>query len=406
MSSSSLRGALFAALLLLLASPAEAADGPEAKARALFEVGGRAYDNGEFDVALQAFEQAHAIYPKDSLLFSMAQAHRRLFAETKDARSRDEALRLFREYLAKVKTGARRVEANKLVGELEATTTTAAATPTESKKKTRLFVASSTPGIAVSVDGGAATPANRTIEVAPGKHSVTLSAAGFVEQKLEIDVAADEVLPISRDLVEKPAKVEIETNGGASLSVDGRFVGDAPLRAPLELPAGEHFVAVELDGHQTRSKLIKTQRGKQEALDLSLTPTTQRMLSFAFLGTASATAVAAGVFTGLAVVAQSDAQAILDKQAESGLEDGDLSTYRDARAQRDRFVLGAGISGGVAGGLLVTGLVLYLADPAERAVPPRPNEPASKPPPPIIDDLTVVPVVSPELAGVAMGLRF
>jgi tetratricopeptide (TPR) repeat protein len=394
-----------ASALAVMSNGALAADTAEAKAKALFDVGGRAYDNGEFDVALQAFEQAHAIYPKDSLLFSMAQAHRRLFAETKDARSRDEALRLFREYLAKVKTGARRVEANKLVGELEATVA-ATATQTESRKKTRLFVASSTPGITVTVDGGAATPANRTIEVSPGKHKVTLAAAGFVEQKLEIDVAADEVLPLSRDLVEKPAKLEIDTTGGASLSVDGRFVGDAPLRAPLELSAGEHFVSVELDGHQTRTKLITTQRGKQEALDLSLTPTTQRMLSYAFLGTASATAVAAGVFTGLAIVAQSDANAILDKQASSGLDDGDLATYRDARAQRDRFVLGAGISGGVAGGLLVTGVVLYLADPAERAVPPRANEPAGKPAPPAIEGLSVVPVVSPDVAGVIAGLRF
>ena len=406
MASSRLQAGCLALALALWPSSALAAEGAEAKAKALFDVGGRAYDNGEFDVALQAFEQAHAIYPKDSLLFSMAQAHRRLFAETKDARSRDEALRLFREYLGKVKTGPRRVEANKLVGELEATVAGTSANPSESKKKTRLFVASSTPGLTVAVDGGQATPANRTVEVSPGKHSVTLAAEGFVEQKLEIEVPADEVLPLSRDLVEKPAKLDIDTPGGASLSVDGRFVGDAPLRAPLELPAGEHFVAVELDGHETRSKLVTARRGTQEAVDLSLTPTTQRMLSFAFLGTASATAVAAGVFTGLAIVAQSDANAVLEKQAASGLEDGDIESYSDARAQRDRFVLGAGISGGIAGGLLVTGLVLYRADPAERAVPPQTNAPASKPVPPMVDELSVVPVVSPDTVGVTASLRF
>jgi tetratricopeptide (TPR) repeat protein len=406
MASSRILASCLAVAVALWSSPALAVDGAEAKAKALFDVGGRAYDNGEFDVALQAFEQAHAIYPKDSLLFSMAQAHRRLFAETKDARSRDEALRLFREYLARVKTGARRVEANKLVGELEATVAGASSAPTGSQKKTRLFVASSTPGLMVAVDGGQATPANRTVEVSPGKHSVTLAADGFVEQKLDIDVPADEVLPLSRDLVEKPAKLDIDTTGGASLSVDGRFVGDAPLRAPLELSAGEHFVAVELAGHETRSKLVTTRRGAQEAVDLTLTPTTQRMLSFAFLGTASATAVAAGVFTGLAIVAQNDANAVLEKQSQGGLELGDLDTYNDARAQRDRFVLGAGIGGGIAGGLLVTGLALYLADPAERAAPPHAKTPASKPAPPVIDDLSLMPVVSPEIVGAIAGLRF
>ncbi|MBL8741482.1 MAG: PEGA domain-containing protein [Myxococcales bacterium] len=391
--------------LSLAGAEARAADEAETKARTLFEVGGRAYDNGEFDVALQAFEQAHAIYPKDSLLFSMAQAHRRLFAETKDARNRDEALRLFREYLAKVKSGPRRVEANKVVGELEATSPGATG-QSENRKKTRMYVASGTPGITVSVDGGPKQPANRTIEMSPGKHAVTLEADGFVTQKLDVELAPDEVLPLSRDLVELPAKIDIDTTGGASLSVDGRFVGDAPLRSPLELSAGEHFVAVELSGHETRSKVVVARRGKQEALDLTLSPTTQRYLSVAFIGTASASAVASGVFAGLAFAAQSDANAILEKQDDSGLVKDDLETYRSARAQRDRFVLGAGISGGVAGGLLVTGVVLFLADPAERAVPPRPSAPQSKPPPPVVDELAVVPVVSPEIVGIAAGARF
>lgn len=387
-----------------------AAETPETKAKALFDVGGRAYDNGEFDVALQAFEQAHAIYPKDSLLFSMAQAHRRLFAETKEPRSRDEALRLFREYLVKVKAGSRRAEANKLVGELEATSAVVSSSASQTKKKTRLFVASGTPAVTVSIDGGAATLANRTIEITPGKHSLTLQAPGFVAQKLEVDAAPDEVLPISRDLVEMPAKLEVDTTGGASLSIDGRFVGDAPLSAPLDVAAGEHFIAVELAGHQTRSKTVTLARGKREALDLSLAPTTQRYLSFAFIGIASATAVASGIFTGMAFVAESDARAILEKQQASGLETGDLASYEDARSQRDRFVLGAGISGGAAGALLITGLALYLVDPAERAVPPpKPNQPAPKPGAPSAidaDDVTLVPLVSPEVVGVLAGLRF
>ncbi len=41
-----------------------------------FDAGARAYESGQFEAAIQAFDQAYAISPREGLLFSLAQAHR------------------------------------------------------------------------------------------------------------------------------------------------------------------------------------------------------------------------------------------------------------------------------------------------------------------------------------------
>ena len=84
----------------------------------MFEAGGKAYDRAQYDVALQAFQQAYELVPKDGLLFSIAQSHRRLHTINGDVRHRDQAIAAYRLYLDRVKTGGRVSEAVKALEEL------------------------------------------------------------------------------------------------------------------------------------------------------------------------------------------------------------------------------------------------------------------------------------------------
>src|SRR5688572_20421007 len=97
---------------LLLASPANAqtpAPTKEdmARAKELFDAGAREYEAGRFEGALQAFEQAFKIVPRDGIMFSMAQAHRRQYTRTNEKKHLARAAFLYKQYIEKVKSGAR-----------------------------------------------------------------------------------------------------------------------------------------------------------------------------------------------------------------------------------------------------------------------------------------------------------
>jgi len=347
-----------------------------AKARALFEAGGRAYDNAQYDVALQAFTQAYALFPKDGILFSIAQTERRLFTTTGDSRHRDEAVRSYRAYLDKVKTGGRRGDAAKALEDLSAgmapSPSNGGATPPPvtvdtAPKATRFYISSTTPGVRVSVDGKPETAANVTAEVTPGDHKIRFAAPGFREKEVTVQALPEELVPVTFDLEELPGTIRLSTVSGAEINVDGRYVGDAPLTAPLALPSGKHFVVASKDGHVTRSEVVDLSRGKPTPLDLDLPTTTQRDVSYGVFAVSGAALVTSGVFVGLAFWKQGAAQSILDKKTTGNISGDDITEYNDARAARDRFTIAAAATGGGAGLLAIIGLGMFLIDPADKA---------------------------------------
>jgi hypothetical protein len=70
------------AILLFLGGAADATSEPhrqrKAAARASFDSGNRAYNRGEFELALNHFEQGYALVPQSAFLFDMAQCRRQL----------------------------------------------------------------------------------------------------------------------------------------------------------------------------------------------------------------------------------------------------------------------------------------------------------------------------------------
>lgn len=388
-----------------------------AKARALFDAGGRAYDAAQYDVALQAFQQAYSVLPKDSIVFSIAQANRRLYTTTGNVANRAEAVRLYRQYLDTAKGGSRRGDAARALEELSAG---AVAAPTDgaapppataiAAPKTRLYVSSSTPDVSISIDGGPPALRSATAEVQPGPHKVAFSAKGFVDKVVEVDAVSGELVPVTFDLEEKLGALTVSSADGAAISVDGRFVGEAPLASPLALPRGRHFVVAELNGHTSRSATVAVERGEPASADLELDTTLQRDLSIVVFSGSGAALVVAGVFTGLALAQQSKASDILARAETENLVKSDLTDYENARSARDRHVIVAASTGAGAGLLAVVGLGMLLVDPPDRitggVTPDAPGPAQETPKTPTLDLEEVGAAVGPDGAALTLGFRF
>ena len=70
----------------------------EARAKALFKVGGHAYEAGQYEVAIRAFEGAYSAARRPEIVFSLAQSHRLQFFADGDTRKLERAVALYREY--------------------------------------------------------------------------------------------------------------------------------------------------------------------------------------------------------------------------------------------------------------------------------------------------------------------
>jgi hypothetical protein len=341
-----------------------------ARAKELFDAGAREYANGNFDLAIQALEQAYAISPREGIMFSMAQAHRRFYERAGDKQSLARSVELYKQYVDKVKTGGRVTDAVKALGQLEPelkkareTTGDGAEPPpiAAQPKKTRIVVNIFVEGTMVSIDGGAPKKPPLNEEVKPGPHKVKLFAPGYFEEEREIDVSEGEIAPANLPQRERPAELVIDTESGADINVDGRYIGEAPLSRPIELPSGRHFVVVLENGHETWEKDVDLVRGKKHAFSAELSSTLQRDLSYAVLGTAGGFAAASIVFGALAFERDATASGLLDDRQARGLSVAELADYEDAKKARGLYT-GVAIGtagGGVALAILGTGLLVF-----------------------------------------------
>lgn len=94
------------------AQPTAADDERRARARAYASAGIAAHDRGDYDQAIALFEQAYAELPHPALFFNLAQAHRL-------AGHSEQALGLYRRYLAAVPDGELAAEARTWITNLE-----------------------------------------------------------------------------------------------------------------------------------------------------------------------------------------------------------------------------------------------------------------------------------------------
>ncbi len=401
--------------LLAFGTNAAAQDASVAKAKELFDAGAREYENGRFDLAIQAFEQAYKVAPRDGILFSMAQANRRQYTRSSDPAYLVRAVELYKQYIDRVKAGGRVTDAVKALGELEPQLKQvegSGATPVQPAAvlKTRIVVNIFVPGTVVSIDNGPpkAPPINE--EVAPGNHVVKLSAPGYFDEERNIAVEKGEIAPANLPQREKPAELAIDVESGAEISIDGRFVGEAPLTRAIELPSGRHFIAVLKTGHETYTSEIELTRGSKQTLTPELATTTQRDLSYVVIAGAGAFATAGIVFVGLALDREAKATEILEQRDSRTLSRTEVADYEDARTDRSLYTalaIGGG-GAGVALGLLGVGLAVFdkprpVAAPRLEG-PTREKEPGDDEPKDI--EVSGVPLVGPGFAGANLKLSF
>jgi hypothetical protein len=109
-----------AAVLAFTAAPAEAQDAE--KARQLFQQGSKYYDLGQFDKAIEAWQQGYDQKPDPGFLYNIAQAYR----QKQDA---NKAIFFYKGYLRNSPKAQNRVEVEKKIAELQRQLDTGAPPP-------------------------------------------------------------------------------------------------------------------------------------------------------------------------------------------------------------------------------------------------------------------------------------
>lgn len=365
----SLLALAFASLLALSATP-EDADIEAAKT--YFEAGRLAYEGGQFSIAATAFEEAYRLSPRAQVIFSLAQAQRQQYFVDRDPARLRRALVLFKEYIELVPSGGRRDHAVQHVVDLEEhllrlppqpPVQTDTPPPAKVESKTQLMITSRTPSALAAIGGEEPSELPQIREVKPGEHTVRVEAEGFLAEQLEAVAVEGRLVVVDVSLKEKPAVIRVQAPDGADISLDGRLLGEAPLTAPVEVPAGRHFVAVTQRGSYGFARDLTLDRGQDLALRAELETTTQRNVAHVFLGTATALVVAGAITGGIAFAAENTAKDIDGRRLDrTGLSPADLEEYRASVDRRDRFAPPALALLGVGATAAITGALLYFID--------------------------------------------
>ena len=178
-----------AAALALGARPADAraqenAPGEAARreqAAELVDQGTERYQAGDYEGALERFDQAYRAYPSPKIFLNQGGALRKLGR-------RAEAAQAYHRFLTETDFSGLSADkvrlARQALGELEV-----------ALGRVRLEVRP--PAAAAAVDGRpAGVPLDRPIFVEPGKHLIRVSASGYVDRELSVEVAALEELHV------------------------------------------------------------------------------------------------------------------------------------------------------------------------------------------------------------------
>ena len=188
------------------------------------------------------------------------------------------------------------------------------------------------------------------------------------------------------DLKEKVGVISVETNvEGAEILVDDASVGTTPLEKAVVVNAGKRKFAASKDGYTPESRVIDVAGRDEQTVTLTLQPIgggqrqgpdpkpaplppppprePDRTAAWVMLGVTAASAVATGVFGGLAVGARSDLDAELDRFP------GDPTALDDAQSRATTFAAVTDVLGAVTAVAGVTTIVLFATASSPDAAP-------------------------------------
>jgi hypothetical protein len=384
---------------------------PEDRAKAFFQAGAQAYDNGRFDDAAQAFEEAYTLAKLPAILFSMAQAERKQFYVS---RQREFLLRAQAHYRAYLDSnGIRRADAADALAELEAAAarlTSAPApipAPVEPLKppKVRLTVTTQAAKATVGIDVRPPVEAPFIGELDPGRHHVRVAAEGYLPEEREVQVDLGSPVGLDLPLHERPGLLHVEAPAGSEVYVDGAKVAELPLVRAVELPSGPHSVTLIRRGMQPWTREISLARGQATRVEATLERTAQRVVAFGVLGASAVALLGGAACTAVAFDRQGAARAVLDEQGRGNVAAARLADYNLALKQRDQWRTAAQASFGAGAALLTVGGLLYLLDwPVVTSVAHgKPDEPRS---PGVPVEVGAAPMLVPGGGGLSVVGRF
>lgn len=378
-----------------------------ARAQKLHATGKRFYEQGDYQSALEAFEQAYEAAPRPNLLLSRASAHRKLFAASQDKLHKQRAVELYRAFLKSSPKGELAVaatEALEALGPLE-DAPAASSSPTSpepsvapaAKPKTTLAIDCSADGALISIDGDSPRPAQRSAVVIPGRHSVRVTAPGYATREVTVQAIADQITPETVELKELDATVDLGSDGASRTTyVDGRLVGNV---RTLSLSPGRHFVSVTAQGSVSQGKFVTVRRGEALSLRFDEQATAQRYAGITLLSLAGATVAAGAVSLGFALERDGRA-ADLEAELQGGsIGEADFAAYQSLQEERDLFRTAGFVTLGVGAGIAALGLTLVLVDQPSPLPPPASNDAPRAAPPRALDELTLSSWVTPQSLG-------
>lgn len=403
-----------AALSLALFAPRGLAGTAEVdQARALFNVGAQAYEKGDYEAALEAFEAAYRVAPRPGILFSTAQAHRREYAITHEERHLREAIRLYREYLSKVQIGERRGDAAQALIELEPLAASLgqngdsrAPESAPPPSRTRIMVSSGADAATVALDGGEPRGSPLIADVSAGKHHIRVAANGYVPDERDVTAVEGGLVAIDVVLEERRARLRIVAPEDAEVSIDRRLVGRTPMAGPLEVFAGRRVLWIAKAGYEPVRVVVNVARGEERTIPVRLVPTTQRVAAYAAFGASALSVVAGGVFTAVAVSRDRAASDLYAERATRNLTPAELNDYDDARTGRDEWRTAAILAFGGAAAAALAGAALVALD--------RPRSPPAEldertewraPARPVLEVSVGFPEIAPDAPGGMRGGR-
>jgi tetratricopeptide (TPR) repeat protein len=338
------------------------------RAKAYFKAGAAAYEMGDYLAAIQAFEAAHQLTPYPAIAFSLAQAARRQYFVARDRTHLEMAIELYRGYLQRVPVKGRRADAADALAQLETLAAkddaaqVGGGSPLPRSSKTRLMISTSPQSARISLDGKEAQPAPLIAQVAPGSHSVQVSAQGHFPLTRSVEAIADELVPLELTLREQPAIALVGSEPDADLYVDGALVEHVAERKQLILTGGRHVFRFAKNGHRLHTVATHLPPGTTRTIDAQLRHTTQRSAALVLFVAGGGSLIASAVLAALALDRENDARELIGERSTRNITSAEFASYRDMVGDRNRL-RGFAVAGFIgAAASLVTGLFLYALD--------------------------------------------
>jgi hypothetical protein len=203
-------------------APGEAGADPQARAR--FEQGVAAFDEGRFREAVELFKEADRLAPSPLHSFNVAKVYERMG----DNRS---ALASFREYLRRLPGAPNLADVRRRVAELEQAL--------KALGVQQLSVLSAPAGATVLVDDVTRGVTPWTGELPPGRHLLALRLGGYRDKVSEIELPADRAIDVELTLQRSAPETAPAAQAGAAADPAARRPAADVIAPARALPTAE-----------------------------------------------------------------------------------------------------------------------------------------------------------------------